>query len=199
MKTTTLSVAISPAPTSVLLLAIAMAPAMAIIMGIDLRIRGAEEILVHGIADEIAHVLTALIMLSALRAVGFRVSWIAVAIGAVAPDVEYLLYRRDMLETIGDGSRGLLHTAVPGLALVLVGLILPPLRPFLVSLGLALLTHVIRDAATSAVPAMWPLTDAYYHLRYSVFLAILAVCATVTTGLAVLGPRPSLNGDDTMA
>ena len=163
-----------------------MAPALAIIMGIDLRIRGAEEILVHGVADEIAHLLTALIMLSIVRAIGFRVSWVAVAIGAMAPDVEYALSRLDMTAPIGDASRGVMHTLVPGVAMVLLGLLLPPLRLFLVSLGLALLTHAVRDAATSSVPALWPLSVEYFHLRYSLFLAILAICATVTTGAVAL-------------
>ena len=186
-----------------------MAPALAIIMGIDLRIRGAEELLIHGVADEVAHLLTALLMLSAIRAIGFRVSWVAVAIGAVAPDTEYLLSRLDvidsleavapdiayllsrldMLATIGDGFRGVMHTLVPGAGILLLGLIMPPLRVFLVSLGLALLTHAVRDAATSSVPALWPLSVEYVHLRYAFFLAMLAACATVTSGVVALHYR----------
>lgn len=191
---TTISVSISPSPSSVRLLSIAMAPALAIIMGIDLRIRGAEEILVHGFADEIAHLLSALIMLSAVRAVGFRLSWVAVAIGAVAPDIEYVLSRLDMTAPIGDSSRGVMHTLVPGAGILLLGLMLPPLRVFLVSLGLALLTHVVRDAATSSVPALWPLTDEYFHLRYAFFLTMVAICATITTGIVAVQDHTAESG-----
>ena len=163
-----------------------MAPTLAIIMGIDLRIRGAEKLLIHGVADEIAHLLTAMIMLSTVRAIGLRVSWIAGAMGAMAPDVEYALSRLDITAPIGDASRGVMHTLVPGVALVLLGLMTPPLRLFFVSLGIALLTHTVRDAATSSVPALWPLSVEYFHLRYSFFLAMLAACATVTTGAVAL-------------
>lgn len=126
-------------------------------------------------------------MLSAVRAIGFRVSWIAVAIGAMAPGIEYALSRFDMidtvgvmapdidylrsrldtLQTIGDGSRGVVHTLMSGTEILLLGLIVPPLMVFLVSMGLALLTHAVRDAATSSVPALWPLSEEYVHLRYS--------------------------------
>src|SRR5690606_31206736 len=148
-------------PPSMLMLSVAMAPALAIVMGIDLRIRGAEEILVHGIADEIAHLLTAIIMLSAVHAVGMRVNWVAVAMGAVGPDIEYAVRFFDVAEGFGDGSRGIMHTLVPGSALVVLGLffwpVSAPLRIFCISLGLALLSHVIRDSATSAIPLLWPM------------------------------------------
>ena len=192
VKTTTLSIAISPAPPSVRFLSILMAPALAIIMGIDLRIRGAEEILVHGFADEIAHVLTALIILSAVRAIGVRIFWPVVLVGAVLPDVEYLFFRMDihLFDIVAEGSRGALHTLAPGAAVVALGLVLPPLRVFLVSLGLAMLTHPVRDAATSSAPMLWPLIPEAYHLRYSFFLAILAICAIITAGMVALAPIP---------
>lgn len=173
-----------------LLLSVAMAPALAIVMGIDLRIRGAEQVLVHGIADEIAHLLTATIMLSAVWALGLRVNWFVVALGAVLPDIEYITRYLDVAEGFGDGSRGIMHTLVPGAVLAALGLLVwpvwRPLRVLLISLGLALLTHVVRDSATSAIPLLWPLQEQPFHLRYSVFLAILAVCATITTGSVAL-------------
>ena len=176
-------------PVAVRLLSVVMAPAMAVIMGVDLRIRGSEEILVHGIADELAHLLTALVILSALQAVGMRVLWPAVMVGATIPDIEHILAQAHRLDAIGSTGRGVLHTLVPGVVLVSVGLLLPPLRTFFMSLGLAMLTHVVRDAATSAVPALWPHADAAYHLRYALFLAMLAGCASITTGAVALAAR----------
>lgn len=184
---TTISISIQSPPPFVRMLCVAMAPAMAIIMGIDLRIRGAEEILTHGMADEVAHLLTALIVLSAVRSLGFRVNWFAVAVGATAIDIEYLLIRSGVLErVVEDNYRGVTHTLFPALGIILLGLVLPPLRVFLVSLGLAMLTHVVRDSATSESPLLWPLSDQIFHLRYSAYLAILAAFTIVTTGVVAL-------------
>jgi hypothetical protein len=82
-----------------------------------------------------------------------------------------------------------MHTLVPGALVIAASLIIPPLRVFLLSLGLAMITHVVRDAATSAVPALWPHAIGDYHLRYVYFLALLAGCATVTTGVVALAAR----------
>ncbi len=177
---------------AVRLLSVGMAPAMAVIMGVDLRIRGSEEILVHGVADEIAHLLTALVMLAALRAVGMCVNWPVVAVGAVIPDIEHISAMAGQLAAIGTTGRGVMHTLVPGAMVVAVGLLISPLRVFLLSLGLAMLSHVLRDAATSAVPALWPHTIGAYHLRYAYFLAMLAGCATITTGVVALTARGAL-------
>lgn len=176
-------------PMAVRLLSVAMAPALAVIMGVDLRIRGSEEILVHGIADELAHLLTALVVLSALRAMGMRLSWPAVVIGATIPDIEHVLALAGQLDAIGTTGRGVLHTLVPGAIVAGLGMLLPPLRVFLLSLGLAMLSHVVRDAATSEIPALWPHAVAAYHLRYVFFLAMLAGCATITTGAVALAAR----------
>lgn len=195
--------AIPPPTPQVRFLSITMAPAMAVIMGIDLRLRGAEELLVHGLVDEVAHLLTALIVLSAFRAVGMPVHWLAVAIGAVAIDIEYLLIRADVLApVVEDSYRGVAHTLGPALAVILVGLAIPPLRIVLVSLGLAMLTHVVRDTATSESALFWPLSDQVMHLRYSGYLAIMAAFTVVTTGVVALtrDPKPApersgLSGD----
>jgi hypothetical protein len=184
-----LTVAVPPPSASVRLLAVAMAPALAAMVAIDLRIRGSEGLLLHGIADATAHLLTALIIFAAIRALGFRVSWVMAAMGAVVADFDYLLIRLDLVESLGDSSRGLLHTPGPALGLILLGLIFPWGRTFVISLGIGMLTHIFRDSATAATAAMWPLSDDIFHLRYSLYLILLAMCTTIVTGAVALYKR----------
>lgn len=185
-----ITVTVPPSEIVVRLLAMLMAPAMVIIMGVDLRLRGSEEVLVHGIVDETAHILTALVIVSAIRAVGFPVNWPMVLFGAVIADADYLMIRDGMMHELGDSSRGWLHTAGPALGVILVGLAIPPLRVFLLSLGIAMLTHILRDSATARTAWLWPIDDQSFHLRYSYYLAILVAFSLVTTGIVALGARP---------
>ena len=61
---------------------------------------------------------------------------------------------------------------------------------FLLSLGIAMLTHILRDSATASTALLWPIDDHVFHLRYSFYLAILVAFTLVTTGIVALGARP---------
>jgi hypothetical protein len=185
-----ITVTVPPSEIAVRLLAMLMAPAMVIIMGVDLRLRGEEGLLFHAMVDWSAHILTALVIFAAIRALGFPVNWVMVCFGAIIADADYLLIREGYMHHLGDSSRGLLHTLVPALGLIAIGLVIPPLRVFLLSLGIAMLTHVLRDSATAQTAWLWPLDDQTFHLRYSFYLAILLGFTLVTTGIVALGARP---------
>ena len=171
-------------------LAVLMAPAMVVIMGIDLRIRGQERLLIHGTADEIAHVLTAVVMLSALYALGRNVSWVAGLLGAIAIDVDHLLIPEGRIDAIANTSRSALHTLGPALAVLAIGTVIWPMRAWFWSFGFGMLTHLFRDSATSELPLAWPLGDDSFHLRYSLYLTIMVACTIVTAGVVALGARP---------
>ncbi len=185
-----ITVTVPPSEIVVRLLAILMAPAMVVIMGVDLRLRGEEGLLFHAMVDWSAHILTALVIFAAIRALGFPVNWVMVAFGAIIADADYLMIREGAMERLGDSSRGLLHTLGPALALIAIGLVIPWLRVFLLSLGIAMLTHILRDSATAETAFLWPLDDHVFHLRYSFYLAILVAFTLVTTGIVALGARP---------
>ncbi len=185
-----ITLTVPPPEIVVRLLAMLMAPAMVVIMGVDLRLRGAEGLLHHAIVDWSAHILTALVILGAIRAVGFPVYWPMALFGAVIADADYLMIREGTMEQLGDSSRGVLHTLGPALAVIAIGLAIRPLRVFLLSLGIAMLTHILRDSATANTAFLWPLDDHVFHLRYSLYLAILVAFTLVTTGIVALGARP---------
>jgi hypothetical protein len=172
------------------LLAVLMAPAMVGIMGVDLRLRGSEGMLVHGGVDWTAHLLTALIIFAAIRALGFPVNWLMAAFGSVVVDADYLLMHEGMMGHAGNVGRGILHTPGPALALIVIGLLVPPARVFFLSLGIGMLTHILRDSATAETALLWPLSDRVFHLRYILYLTILAAFTVVATGIVALGARP---------
>ncbi len=60
------------------------------IVAIDLWIRGSETLLIHGIADEIAHLLTAVVCVEAFRVLGTPIRWPAALIGAVVLDLDHI-------------------------------------------------------------------------------------------------------------
>ncbi len=196
MTSVTISIETPPTLTQ-RILAVAMAPAMVTIMGIDLRIRDQQRLLIHGIADEIAHVLTAVVVLAAIHALGFRISWIAGGIGGMLPDIDHILLWTGLADPVTDIDRGFMHTLGPTLAVLLLGVAVPPLRLFLVSLGLGMLTHVIRDSATSELPLFWPVSDEIVHLRYSLYLTFMVLCTIVAAGIVALGmPRRPFRSSD---
>lgn len=197
-------------PTSSRWLAVAVAPAMGIIVVIDLRFRGNEwvltqgidphlrgwvELLLRGMADEIAHLLTALVIVAAIRVAGIPVNWIAAAIGAVVIDLEYLLLLQNITEALAGSQRGFAHTLGPALGMILLGLIVAPARTGLISLGIGMLTHLLRDSATASAPLLWPLRDRAFHLHYAAYLTILVAC-TVAVALNTHPHAANRDGKD---
>lgn len=167
---------------------------MVLIMGIDSQIRGNESLLIHGLADEVAHLMTTLICLAAVRAVGIPVHWFAGLVGAVVLDLDHIPLLLNLIDPVMGSSRPATHSLGPVAPILLLGLIIPPWRLALWSLGFGMLTHLFRDAATGFAPLAWPLSDQPTHLRYSAYLLVLVALATVTTTVAVSRPRQPNRG-----
>lgn len=163
-----------------------MTPAMVLIMGIDSQIRGSESLLVHGFADEVAHLMTTLICLAAARAVGIPIHWFAGLVGAVVIDVDHIPMLLNLVEPVEGSSRAGSHSLGPVVLIMFLGLIIRPWRSAFWSLGFGMLTHLFRDTATGFVPLAWPLSDDPVHLRYAVYLLVLVTLTTVTSGIATL-------------
>ena len=166
-----------------------MTPAMVLIMGIDSHIRGDESLLIHGLADEVAHLMTTLICLAAVRAIGIPVHWLAGVVGAVVLDLDHIPMLLDLVDPVQGSSRPESHSLAPVVAVLVLGVIIRPWRLALLTLAFAMSTHLLRDAATGFAPVWWPLYDAPVHLRYSAYLLVLVTLATVTTGIATFGAR----------
>ncbi len=86
---TELHVADVPADNMPHRMAMLLVAAIVGIDAIDLWIRGSETLLIHGIADEIAHLLTAVVCVEAFRVLGTPIRWPAALIGAVVLDLDH--------------------------------------------------------------------------------------------------------------
>jgi inner membrane protein len=140
--------------------------------------------------DELAHFLTALLMLQLLPA-GQRVRFAAPALlASVAIDLDhvpqYLGY--DFL-TAGT-ARPYTHSLLTVVVVLALALALRRQRRVLTGVALGLLLHFFRDLAEgngSAVSLLWPLSDRGYSYPHGTYLALMVAAAAVCAGL--VSPR----------
>jgi inner membrane protein len=138
-------------------------------------------IVVKGLLDEPAHLLTAWLVLTALPSevtpLWFRRR---VFVGAVVIDLDHLpLYFWDHGFAVNDG-----RPPTHSLFVVVLLLVLGTARPFRQwALGLAVgaLLHFVRDVATGpGIPLLWPIDELNVlvpHPAYAVAMALLAMVA----------------------
>jgi inner membrane protein len=135
-----------------------------------------------GVADETAHLLTAILLLSLLpKALPDRF-FAGALVGAVAIDLDHLplILGSDLLtrETNRPLSHSLLSIMV---ALALAAIAPARWRATLLGIGAGFALHFWRDMATSTagVPLLWPLQKTGFVLPYSVYFASLIACVAV--------------------
>jgi inner membrane protein len=153
--------------------------ALGIVLGLDaIAAAGHWSLLVRGLLDEPAHLLTAWLLLAAIlpaRLNGVR-AWALV--GAVAIDVDHVpLYLWGV--GAGPGGRPVTHSLLAVAALVAVALIWKRARGPLGGLALGLLLHLVRDSATGpGVPLLGPLEDGRLLVPYVVYACVIVVATT---------------------
>ena len=163
-----------------------MALALILIIGIDAQVRGDESLLVHGLADEVAHLLTAIICLAAVRAMGVPVHWLPGIIGGVIIDLDHIPLLLDLVSPVPGSSRPESHSLASVAVVLAVGLVVPQWRAATWSMGYGMVTHLFRDTATGSTPLWWPAVATPVHLRYSLYLLVLVVLAAI----AAVSARP---------
>ncbi len=148
----------------------------------------------QGVLDEPAHLLTAWLVLRALRPrLGdWPVARWALA-GAVLIDVDHLPLYLTGGEFAVDGGRPPTHSLVLALLLTLGG-VRRTWRGAALGLALGVVLHVARDLATGpGVPLLWPVGAGNWSVPYPAYLA--AVCSLSL--LAVLRARTTA-GESTL-
>ena len=157
-------------------------------------------VVVTGLLDEPAHLLTAWLGLAAVGAMSSRFwPWISriwpwTLAGAVVIDVDHLpLYLWD--EPLhAAGGRPVSHSLTTIVVLLAVALAARRLRAAAVGLAAGVFMHLVRDVATGpGVPLLWPLLDVNVLVPYRAYLAVLTVlagAAAVSQWLGVKGSPP---------
>jgi inner membrane protein len=169
----------------------AVAPALAIlgILAVDL-VSAAQRwpLLVTGLLDEPAHLLTAWLGLAALRPANARI-WPWALLGAVLIDVDHIPLYLWGGPVGAEGGRPVSHSLVVVVALVVAARALPKVRVPLAGLAIGVLLHLSRDLATGpGIPLAWPFLVDNSHVPYPAYLVFLVLLAAVAT---IRRPRPT--------
>ena len=152
--------------------------AVAAVLALDAVARAASwPVLVQGLLDEPAHLLTAWLRLTALGAPlvpGRRERWVLAA--AVLIDLDHVpLYLHHEGWAV-DGGRPPTHSLALALLLLLVASI-PRWGTASAALAVGVLLHLLRDLATGpGVPLFWPL-GGLVGVPYPAYVAVLVLAA----------------------
>ncbi len=139
-------------------------------------------VVLQGLLDEPAHLLTAWLLLTALMPSRWRRLTPWALIGSMAIDIDHIPMYLWGVGTAGDG-RPVTHSLAFVLVLVAVGVLVPRLRIAASGLGVGLLLHLVRDLATGpGVPLLWPVHDSSLLVPHAGYLAALGL-ATVAAAL----------------
>lgn len=145
-----------------------------------------------GPLDEIAHFLTALLLLQLLPARP-RARFAGPALFAsVAIDVDHIpQYLGHRFLTIGT-ARPYGHSLLTVVVLLALALALSRHRRICTGLALGVLLHFIRDlgeGGSSAVSLLWPLSDHGFAYPHAAYLGLIAAVAAVQICVGLLRPR----------
>ena len=142
--------------------------------------------------DEIAHFLTALLLLQVLSArQRVRVAGPAL-LASVAIDLDHVpQYLGSGFLTSGT-PRPYAHSLLTLVLLLGLALALRRHRRLFAALALGVALHFLRDLAEgngSGVALLWPLSDHAYSYSHGIYLAVMACVVVVDLGLGLLSPR----------
>jgi membrane-bound metal-dependent hydrolase YbcI (DUF457 family) len=152
---------------------------------------------VHGVLDEMGHLLTALMIAMGIKALRFPVPVWSILIGGVVLDVGHIMLQLDFTEPVTGSSRNGTHSVFVLILLACIGFL--DQRRANVWLGLALgaLSHLWRDMGTGNVPLFWPFlenVDGTTFRRYMIAL-LGATIAMIGSG-ALLEIYDRANAED---
>lgn len=165
--------------------------AIALIVTKDVLL-GRASLVVSGITDEPAHVVTALLVVGALYVLLGRPITRGVVVGAICGgtliDLDHipLALGRDWLTSETD--RPITHSLLVLIPLLLVAVVLRGSRREVgLVTALALVSHFIEDMGDGNVPLLWPVMHHGVSLPYAAYLGMLLVCTGVIVLRAVRG------------
>jgi membrane-bound metal-dependent hydrolase YbcI (DUF457 family) len=114
---------------------------------------------VHGILDEVGHLLTALMIAMGIKALRFPVPVSSILIGGVLLDVGHIMLQLDFTEPIEGSSRNGTHSVFALILLACLGFFDHRRANVWLGVTLGALSHLWRDLGTGNVPLVWPLAE----------------------------------------
>jgi inner membrane protein len=166
--------------------------ALAAVCALDAVLRAESwPVVVAGLLDEPAHLLTAWLVLVALGLGGLRgtavLPWVLV--GSVGLDVDHIPLYLWSEPVALPGSRPVTHSAVTVAVLLLVAAATTRrVRTAALGLGAGVALHLVRDVVSGpGIPLLWPLTPSNVLLPYGAYLAVLLIVTVLAVARAVRG------------
>lgn len=140
-------------------------------------------LVVHGVTDELGHLLTAFVFAVTVRSLGVPLPVGAVLIGGVILDLGHIPDRFGITETITGSSRNGSHSLFAVAVIAAIALGAPRHRLVWVGLALGALSHLWRDMGTGTVPLGWPFVTSVYSMTFARSLVLLLGVSCVLTGI----------------
>lgn len=162
-----------------------------LIPAVDIVFRGTGWLPLHGLADEIGHILTATIWLLAARSLGLDLRVVPGMIAAVVIDIDHAPDILGLFSPPEGTSRPVTH-AIWIVLLALSGAMIDRRRRA-VWLGIAvgLVSHLARDLATGTVLLWWPVLDQRVSAPYPTYILFTAALAALASSHVLNPPAPA--------
>lgn len=143
-------------------------------------------LLVHGVYDELGHLLTALVAAIGVRALRLPVPLWSVLLGGVVLDLGHVLQMLGYVNALEGSTRSGSHSIAVVVLLACLGFLDRRRANIWLGIAIGAISHLWRDMGTGTVPLMWPITETVYGTLYTRYLAGLAGMATAMVGSAAL-------------
>jgi len=146
---------------------------------IDLALLRRHRLVIVGMLDESAHVMTALLAHLAFRFPVTRQAILGTLVGATLLDLDHVPQFLGSRILAARTERPVTHS-LGGLGVVVAVALASPrsLRQFLAFTAFGVLTQLVRDMATGGVPLAWPLSEQEVSLPYGMYGGLVFLLAT---------------------
>ena len=125
----------------------------------------------HGVYDEVGHLLTALMIAIGLRALRFPIPIWSVLIGGVILDTGHVFDLVGITEPISGSSRNGSHSVFAIFVLACMGFIDRRHANVWLGISLGALSHLWRDMGTGSVALLWPASEQVDGTSYTRYAA----------------------------
>src|SRR6266508_2626856 len=168
-----------------------MAPMLAlggppVVFLIDLVLRRQHPLVIVGVLDELAHVVTALLAHRALRLPKTRQTILGTLLGAILLDLDHVPQYLGSRILTSTTQRPVTHSLGGLGAVAMMALSFPRgLRPLAGFVAFGALTQLVRDIATGpGIAVAWPWSEREVSLPYAMYAALVCMLAAgaATTG-----------------
>ena len=145
-----------------------------------------ESLALHGVYDELGHLLTALVAAIGVRSLRLPVPVWSILVGGLVLDLGHVPGVLGYVNALEGSSRNGSHSLSVVVLLACLGFL--DRRHAHIWLGVAIgaTSHLWRDMGTGTVPLLWPVRDTVYGTLFSRYVAVLAGLALAMIGSSAL-------------